>query len=703
MEPAESAIASLLNSTRPALRDGWESRHTGVGEVSVGLPALGRFAVLPEEAGPLLELLDGSHTLNEVAGKVLDQVGRVRHHLILDTVVRLWRAGLLAPLDPGVESYLAREPLPKASRSLAARLAALGLMVPLQSSPSRAAGDRTDSTRQAKTGGALFGLAIAVYVALLAVAASRNGGAGPPGGLFGPHPLAGLALAIGGAATAFSLRELVRTAMLLLLGRRVHGVGLKASLGIPHLGVDARVGVMLSRAERMLYRSTCLAAMVGLLALLEVLVALAGVPSAAVFGLGVHAALLVNLSPLWPGDLSHFLEEALEYRRLRRRSGRFLMRKIWRHVVRRDRIGHEVRAMTAFATAGMVYLFLSAALLAWVVPATLDPLTRAILSPASTTGRLVFAAAFAGYLALLFVFTVVMIVAMVVGLMAQLAPKKQFEARPAEVVPATSLGMDGLVDELRAIPPFSSLPPELVRDTLCHGHVETYRAGSEIIRQGEPGNRCFVIRSGRCRVLAEDAAGEQHEEARLGSGHLFGEVALLTNDARTATVVAETDIELTAIDGPAFLELVDRGDFDKDQITERIRIHLFLQRVDLLRGLSAEGLAALTKVVGIRHAQAGTEIVRQGEEGNSLFLVYRGKCQVATEERTVATLEAGDYFGEIALVTGATRGATVATLTDTVLVELPAKAYQDVIAREFATGVLLDREIEQRLADLWAH
>jgi MFS family permease len=82
-------------------------------------------------------------------------------------------------------------------------------------------------------------------------------------------------------------------------------------------------------------------------------------------------------------------------------------------------------------------------------------------------------------------------------------------------------------------------------------------AGDVVIRQGEPADRFYLIESGAFRVTRAAHAGDEPAVLRhLGPDEAFGEIGLLERSARTATVTAESDGTLLALDGEAFLELV---------------------------------------------------------------------------------------------------------------------------------------------------
>jgi CRP-like cAMP-binding protein len=104
--------------------------------------------------------------------------------------------------------------------------------------------------------------------------------------------------------------------------------------------------------------------------------------------------------------------------------------------------------------------------------------------------------------------------------------------------------------ELRELPVFHGLDSGRLNELLEHGEWITAMPGDELVRQGEPGDRFYAIASGRADVIRDGQV-----IAPVSKGMYFGEVALLRDIPRTATVVALTPMRLFALDRDGF-ELV---------------------------------------------------------------------------------------------------------------------------------------------------
>ena len=97
----------------------------------------------------------------------------------------------------------------------------------------------------------------------------------------------------------------------------------------------------------------------------------------------------------------------------------------------------------------------------------------------------------------------------------------------------------------------------------------------------------------------------------------------------------------------------------------------------------------------------GATVFRQGEPGGSVYVIREGRVRVLKEsngrQRMVATLGPGEFFGEMAVVTGNPRSATVEVLEDAELLKVPAEKLQDMLADSGEVAIRLIRHLAERL------
>jgi small-conductance mechanosensitive channel/CRP-like cAMP-binding protein len=103
---------------------------------------------------------------------------------------------------------------------------------------------------------------------------------------------------------------------------------------------------------------------------------------------------------------------------------------------------------------------------------------------------------------------------------------------------------------LRPLSVFAPLSDPQIEQLGRGAALERYTAGEVLVRQGEPGDSLFVIKAGQVRVDVRNENGQVATVAALGPDDFFGEMSLLTGEPRSASVVAETEVEVVVVDKP---------------------------------------------------------------------------------------------------------------------------------------------------------
>lgn len=126
-----------------------------------------------------------------------------------------------------------------------------------------------------------------------------------------------------------------------------------------------------------------------------------------------------------------------------------------------------------------------------------------------------------------------------------------------------------------------------------------------------------------------------------------------------------------------------------------------LSTVPLFRELSSAHLAKIARVTDIKTAREGESLVREGTyrsgSGPAFFLIVEGKADVTIKRKKVATLKAGDTFGEMSLLDGQPRSATVTATTDMTLFRILGWHFTKLVKSEPGVALGLLKTMAQRL------
>ncbi|GFR25631.1 cAMP-dependent protein kinase type II regulatory subunit [Trichonephila clavata] len=206
------------------------------------------------------------------------------------------------------------------------------------------------------------------------------------------------------------------------------------------------------------------------------------------------------------------------------------------------------------------------------------------------------------------------------------------------------------------------------------------KKGQVIIRQGDDGDFFYVIDKGTFEATVKDSKEEEKVVKTYENSGSFGELALLHNQPRAATIKAKTDGLLWAVSRRTFNKLVVKRAFEKRQ-----KYKMMLEKVPELQPLNEyeklQVCDALTPV-GIKE---GETLFREGDEGDGMYFIEEGSVKVTQkstqkkEEQEVALLGPGEYFGEMALVKKQPRAGTVTALEDTKLAFLEVDAFERLL------------------------
>ncbi|KAG8454416.1 hypothetical protein GDO86_000875 [Hymenochirus boettgeri] len=186
-------------------------------------------------------------------------------------------------------------------------------------------------------------------------------------------------------------------------------------------------------------------------------------------------------------------------------------------------------------------------------------------------------------------------------------------------------------------------------------YERTYPQGDYIIKQGEPGSRIFVLAEGKAEVFQQNKL-----LTSIPVWTAFGELAILYNCTRTASVKAITTVRTWALDREVFQNIMRRT-----AQTKYDEYRNFLKSVSLLKMLPEDKLMNIADCLEVEFYEKEDYIIREGEEGSTFFIIAKGNVKVTQSRKSyeepqfIKMLGKGDYFGEKALISDDVRSANI--------------------------------------------
>eukprot|EP00811_Abedinium_folium_P036343 NODE_905_length_2705_cov_16.142746.p1 GENE.NODE_905_length_2705_cov_16.142746~~NODE_905_length_2705_cov_16.142746.p1 ORF type:complete len:794 (-),score=177.35 NODE_905_length_2705_cov_16.142746:238-2619(-) len=274
---------------------------------------------------------------------------------------------------------------------------------------------------------------------------------------------------------------------------------------------------------------------------------------------------------------------------------------------------------------------------------------------------------------------------------------------------------------LQHVPLFKRLPLDHHPLLAAACEAAVFKPHDVIIQQGDVGNEFFVIRAGEASVHVSKKSGESIQVAILKAGDYFGEVALLRDDPRNATITAQTELETLKITRERFQELrlpeklrfatrkavgaggrrnVATKPPSKKTMAEHDEIASALLRCEHLKAMVVFNQARVEQLVYAswkEHVAADDEIIKEGDlHADYFYIVSDGlfevlvlekdttatsaeRCVKRGESKVVTTIGKGGCFGELALLYFVPRAATVVAELDSVVWVIDRNSFKDIL------------------------
>ncbi len=233
---------------------------------------------------------------------------------------------------------------------------------------------------------------------------------------------------------------------------------------------------------------------------------------------------------------------------------------------------------------------------------------------------------------------------------------------------------------LAATPLFAGLSEGQLEALISRIELMTLAPGQILLREGELGDALYVIADGE--VVVEAVGPPRVAPSVLSAGAFFGEVTLITDHPRMATVTAQTMVEALRIDRDALAFVVARHPevvtallrFVRDRLVER-----WMRTSPLCRPFEERQRREFASRFRFLEIEAGSVVMAPGDQADGLYIVLAGQFIVERDGVAAAVLGPGELIGETVLMTGDPLHSTVMAATKCLALWLPVEHFREVI------------------------
>ncbi len=220
-----------------------------------------------------------------------------------------------------------------------------------------------------------------------------------------------------------------------------------------------------------------------------------------------------------------------------------------------------------------------------------------------------------------------------------------------------------------------------MREFILDSEPRAYRSGDVVFQRNEPGSSLFTIADGS--LLVEIDSNDPSRTVPIGQGSIVGEVGLISGRKRGATVRTAEGAIVVEIPRTAALKLIATNNAAKKEIT---RIATERQLLQMFAGTTPDDLKEVLETAEIKSIRAGQTIIEEGDESYDIFVIRQGSMVVEKaiggKPVFLSYLPAGSYVGEMALIDGGRRTATVRAAIKSETIKLDGEAFRRLLDRK---------------------
>ncbi|XP_035649550.1 cGMP-dependent protein kinase 1-like isoform X2 [Oncorhynchus keta] len=203
-----------------------------------------------------------------------------------------------------------------------------------------------------------------------------------------------------------------------------------------------------------------------------------------------------------------------------------------------------------------------------------------------------------------------------------------------------------------------------------------FKPGNDVIKEGTEGDSMYIVASGELLVSQADC-----NLRTLTCGDVFGELAILYNCKRTATVKAKTVVRLWFMERQMYRTIMTNKSKKK-----REQLMGFLKTSRTLKALNDSQLSKIIDSMEEVKYQNNDVIVREGAEGNTFYIILKGEVKVTKklngQEKQIRKMGKGEHFGELALIREILRTATCTAVGPVTCISIDKEVFEETIPIE---------------------
>ena len=224
---------------------------------------------------------------------------------------------------------------------------------------------------------------------------------------------------------------------------------------------------------------------------------------------------------------------------------------------------------------------------------------------------------------------------------------------------------------------FKNKDQKIISNIIDLLEIQKLPPNTTLFNKGDKGNYFYIIKKGKLELIAE------YGKKILNQDETFGELALIENKERTATVKSIDYCILYLLNGKLFREIVSQ--INEGELLERLN---FLKAISIFSILDNVHLNSIALGMLKCEFEKGQTIIYEGDVGQSIYIIKHGNIKCFKGEKEVRFLGPRDFFGESAVLFNSNRSLSVLVEENSVCYQISESLLIDIIGEEYKNVII---------------
>lgn len=242
----------------------------------------------------------------------------------------------------------------------------------------------------------------------------------------------------------------------------------------------------------------------------------------------------------------------------------------------------------------------------------------------------------------------------------------------------------------------SHLDESKITELLSIGKVYSYEAGFSLYEDGDYIDSIYYVIEGSLEVSKENQFGMEEKISSLYPGDIIGIEQILEAKSAQNKVSAHSKVILLKFHLEDIQHLLNKED---KKLLKKISLCSYAAKIPLFQNIPTEKIAKMIFASEVVNFPEGYNLVEQGEKDKSFFIIISGQVEIIKDEKSLKTLQSGDFFGELALITNSPRSASVKTLKETQLLIICSKEFWKLMHENLELALAIEDVGQKRIRE----